>query len=340
MPFCVNCGKEIKEGAKFCTNCGKPVVQLKKPEGSEQKPYYGGEIRKCPNCGERIDAFVVNCPSCGYELRGTFAANSLQKLYSDLSKASSTEQKALVIRNFPIPNAKEDIVEFMLSASTNIVGEADKEIFEAWVAKFEQAYHKAQLTLQNDPIFPQIEDTYEKTEKSIAMEKFSHTTAKAGNMVTRYFKAMPNPVFAIVTVLLVILAIIRIFNGQFAGVDILFDAVILGATYGITIMNKKMEQNKAASTAPNTQSNANKIKIPSAVGDGTSDNYAVVESLLLQAGFTNVKTIPLNDLTFGVLKKVGSIDMITINGKELSSYYRRKFQSDAAILITYHSLRS
>ena len=236
MAFCVNCGQQLGEGAKFCTNCGQTVT-THKTENSERKTVYDGEIHKCPNCGEIIDAFVTNCPACDYEIRGSKAAVSLQQFYWDLHRAKNSEEKASMIRNYPIPNSKEDIVEFMILASSNISGEADKNIFEAWVAKFEQAYQKAQITLQNDPAFAQIQDIYEKTEKAINKEKISHTTASVGNMITTYFKFMPNPVFAVVLILLLIFNLVRLFSGDFAGLDIIFDAIILAATYGIT--NKK-----------------------------------------------------------------------------------------------------
>lgn len=236
MAFCVNCGQPLNEGAKFCTNCGSTVTPHKKEE-NEHKEHFDGKIHKCPNCGEIIDSFTINCPSCGYELRDSSATNSVQRLYWELNRAFSIEQKTMMIRNYPIPNAKEDIVEFMILASSNISGEPEKSIFEAWVAKFEQAYQKAQMTLKNDAAFTQIEEIYQKTEKTITMEKISHTTSTAGNMITKYFKSMPNPVFAVVLVLLLIFNIIRLFSGEFAGLDIVFDAIILGATYGIT--NKK-----------------------------------------------------------------------------------------------------
>ena len=42
-----------------------------------------------------------------------------------------------MIRNFPIPNAKEDIIEFMILASSNILGEDERDIYVAWIVKFE-----------------------------------------------------------------------------------------------------------------------------------------------------------------------------------------------------------
>ena len=365
VQFCPYCGTKLDEGARFCKNCGEPMLQAQQPANgtsasedlniktrppkvdqdkedtrTKRKTVYEGELHKCPNCGEVLKAFELNCPACGYELRGSTATNSVQQLYWELNRLTSTEQKTIAIRNYPIPNAKEDIIEFMILASSNISGEANKSIFEAWVAKFEQAYRKAQITLQNDSAFSQIEEIYEKTEKAITKEKLSHTTASAGNMLIRCFKIMPNPVFAIVAVLLVIFNVTRLINGQFSGVDIIFDVIILWVTYGITGKeNRKKAQLKQTDT-PNTQEvEVHTVKVPFAVVGGTTQNYAVVESMFINAGFKNVKSVPLNDLTFGLTKKVGSVDTITVNGKDLSSYFRRKFDSNVQVLITYHSLR-
>lgn len=374
MSFCMNCGQEVKDGTRFCTNCGSEIVPQTKPENNEEKTRYDGKIRKCPNCGEVINSFTVHCPSCGYELRDSSAADSVQGLYSELHSAESVEQKTLAIRNYPIPNAKEDIVEFMILTSSNISGEADKNIFEAWVAKFEQVYQKAQMTLQNDPAFTQIQKIYKKTKKNIVLEKILHTMAEIRNIITGYFKAMPNPVFTIVLVLLVIFNLILLFRGQFTGIAIILDVIILKVAYDITAKKgKKTNPENAALTAaqeadvpkadapevnvskadmqevnvpkavvPETGvpkvADVCKVKIPSAVLNGISENYAVIENLFVQAGFTNVRTIPLNDLTFGIMNKPGTIDDITINGKELPRF-KRKFDSDAFVVITYHSLR-
>ena len=238
MAFCVNCGNKLKDNEKFCTNCGQAVAPHIN-NGSERKTIYNGSVYKCPNCGEVIESFTPVCPSCDYEIRDTKVSDSVQQFYWNLNNAKTAEEKALKIRNYPIPNSKEDIIEFMILASSNISGESNTSIFEAWNAKFEQAYQKAQITLLNDAAFAKVKEIYEKTEKTIMIEKISHTTASAGNLITKYFNAMPNPVFAVVLALLLIFNLIRLFNGQFAGMDIIFDAIILGATYGITNKRKK-----------------------------------------------------------------------------------------------------
>lgn len=78
------------------------------------------------------------------------------------------------------------------------------------------------------------------------------------------------------------------------------------------------------------------IKIPSSVLNYEKKNFAAVQAILLSAGFKNVQCIPLNDLTMGLLKRSGSIESITINGKEIYST-SKKFSPDASIIISYHS---
>ena len=116
-------------------------------------------------------------------------------------------------------------------------------------------------------------------------------------------------------------------------------AVILGVTYKLT--EKKQSTTKENAPSNNKQSNytVTEVKIPFSVVGGTSENYIKVEQLFLNAGFSNVKTVPLNDLTFGIKNKVGEVDDIIIDGKEISAYIKRKFNSNVPVVITYHSLR-
>ena len=112
MSFCVNCGNELMDNAKFCTNCGATVVNQRTGHSSAREVVYDGVIHKCPSCGEILQSFITNCPSCGLEIRGASAVGSVVHFYNDLNNANSIEQREYMIRNFPIPNVKEDIIEF------------------------------------------------------------------------------------------------------------------------------------------------------------------------------------------------------------------------------------
>ena len=50
-----------------------------------------------------------------------------------------------------------------LETHPNIDDHPNKEIFDAWIAKFEQCYDKAKLTFLQDSDFSQIQSIYTRT---------------------------------------------------------------------------------------------------------------------------------------------------------------------------------
>lgn len=210
--FCSFCGTKLDPGARFCKSCGKPVEVVCKSVSEEvdsnafenenfsqeaitkRKIVYEGSLHKCPNCGEVLNSFIITCPSCGYELRSVNPNNALKELSAKLEAidiqsddsfkkllkkhSKSTEltekekQKIALIRNFPIPNTKEDLYEFLIMAVSNIdtehiegwnsseQSEGEKALSEAWKAKYEQAYHKANISFGNSQEFQELNKTY------------------------------------------------------------------------------------------------------------------------------------------------------------------------------------
>ena len=203
MAFCINCGQKIANEAKFCAKCGMPVNEISKDDNI-RKVIYDGKIYKCPQCGETLDAFVSNCPSCGLELRGANATGSVRELASKLEEietkreykkqnssfrtlvfnenfSKTDEQKISLIRSFAIPNTKEDLYEFLVLSKTNIeidlyentgMKSARLAISDAWKAKFEQAYYKAKLVFKDDIRMAEIQDMYNEINKSIHKAKW------------------------------------------------------------------------------------------------------------------------------------------------------------------------
>lgn len=86
MAFCINCGQELTEGSKFCAGCGKAVSD--NSSTSQRKIIYEGEIYKCPNCGDILDAYESVCETCGYERRGAKATGSVRELQLKLEELS------------------------------------------------------------------------------------------------------------------------------------------------------------------------------------------------------------------------------------------------------------
>lgn len=187
MAFCQKCGTELVPGAKFCANCGTPSGET--GNENERKQTYDGEIKKCPSCGAVLPSGVTKCSSCGYELRNIQAVESVTEfcaVYTSIDDSS----KADIIRSYPIPNAKEDFLEFLLMAKTEVElpfkggpskglqtiiqgANYSQEIHDAWVSKFLQLKSKAPILFLNDP---KTLSQVEKIIKETKIRKYSNYT--------------------------------------------------------------------------------------------------------------------------------------------------------------------
>ena len=147
---CPKCGSQLQDGAKFCVKCGERVSPADAESTNERKETWAGEINRCPSCGEVLPSFSAFCPACGYELRDVEVAGAVRKFGDALMACSSSSERARVVAAFPVPNAKEDIVEFLILVSTNVAHCGDEDEFDAWCAKFDQCIQKAQLLLGKD----------------------------------------------------------------------------------------------------------------------------------------------------------------------------------------------
>ena len=177
-----------------------------------RKEIYEGVIHKCPNCGAVIDAYNTTCKSCGFEIRSENALSSVQELSRKLENIESQRNlskkksflsnlyglstdpvysaKATAIMNYPIPNTKEEILEFMVLASSNVNSDAVAGVGDAaqyyqyrdslveqnaWLSKMEQAYKKAQLNFPTDPTFALVKQIYEQKNSEINSKKKKKT---------------------------------------------------------------------------------------------------------------------------------------------------------------------
>lgn len=225
MPFCQHCGQELSPDAKFCPKCGTAIEKEDRDVACERKQVFEGEIRKCPNCGEVLKAFEATCPTCGYELRGSHAVGAIQEFVQKLgqieteyklmdvgelldkdSLSIADERKINLIRNFAVPNTKEDIFEFLILASSNVTtmqnmfdvqsSYSKVAVCEAWEAKFEQVYNKAKLTFGEEKEFEKIQEIYRKMQISV----WKKNVAQAIRGFLRF--AVHSPALAIGLILL------------------------------------------------------------------------------------------------------------------------------------------
>lgn len=145
------------------------------PTASQSNKY--GDVKKCPSCGTMIQSFSTHCPDCGFEFRNIEANASIQRLFEMLNNVQNSKQhlldfldsdktkaskKRLIIQNFPIPNTKEDILEFLslaiplakkkgnlFTASNDSISEHN-EMAPTWKTKCEQIIMKAKFSMKED----------------------------------------------------------------------------------------------------------------------------------------------------------------------------------------------
>ena len=147
-----------------------------------------GDIKKCPACGAMIQSFTTKCPDCGYEFRNVEANCSIQRLFEMLNEVEAnsredakglfgamgrmqadsvarafggtkdTRKKKAIIQNFPIPNTKDDILEFLTLALplAKKPGFFDQDLekrdmYPVWRDKCEQIIMKARFSMKDDP---------------------------------------------------------------------------------------------------------------------------------------------------------------------------------------------
>lgn len=212
--FCKNCGKKLDGSGTPGGGYAAPQPQetFSHKQHTERKTVYEGQLHKCPNCGELLDSFRSHCPSCGYEIRDARSSSSVRELAQKLERIEAErmapieekkslmkmvfgkdfkeedeveeaqerfdehkrQQKANLIINFSVPNTREDILEFMILASSNIDVKKgiDDEVTKAWISKLDQVYEKARLMLGNSPSFSQIKYIYERKKAQIKNRKF------------------------------------------------------------------------------------------------------------------------------------------------------------------------
>lgn len=195
--------KEARENQQYLLEMEK----AKAAQTSAPKSDKYGDVRKCPACGAIVPSMAAVCPECGQEftnIKANSTANMLMQKIDEIQAQSSVAQRGLnakdaktaqretwaiesqvtsrtvqAIKNFPIPNTREDLIEFMTLCLSN--SRADRqyvdEIAEAWREKFEQLITKARITIPNDPIAEDLIKKY-KSKREAVEKKTAEENAK------------------------------------------------------------------------------------------------------------------------------------------------------------------
>lgn len=266
--FCKNCGESVSGNNQEDRKSRHDEPLSGNP--TERKTVYEGYIHKCPNCGETLEAFLAVCPSCGYEIRDVKSSTSVRELALKLENITAqkmpafqekksvmkmifgkdfrekdeveeaqkrfdeqkAEQKSNLIINFSVPNTKEDILEFMILAASNIDVErgVDDVVTKAWIQKLEQVYQRAQLIMGDSRDFAMISNVYEQ---------------KRSELKSRKFKGLATIAFIVGTYMLLMAVLFFMEETPAAAIILLLvgAALIMGGIKCISIYHKKNRHN-------------------------------------------------------------------------------------------------
>ena len=140
-----------------------------------------GDVKKCPRCGEPVEPMAVKCSACGYEFRNVEVLKSSQRLAEkleaideayrgkkieknmgfgikqDMTIYEVSREQVTVIKNFPVPTTKEDLLDFAISMQSkwksSTMADDQVGLKSAYKTKYDECVSKAQLLFPNDPMF-------------------------------------------------------------------------------------------------------------------------------------------------------------------------------------------
>ena len=144
-------------------------------KGSDSKD----SIRVCPNCGKRIPESKTICPACGWELdvESSDHQSAVYRLSQELKNRSllNFQTEYTIIRSFPIPRAKNDLLELTIYFKTRCLSDFKDEIWDeedACVQKYKECILKAKQYYSNDADFvPLIKDFNEEMAENEARKR-------------------------------------------------------------------------------------------------------------------------------------------------------------------------
>lgn len=230
MNYCPTCGKQLNTNEKNCNNCGTQIIN--QPTFNEKRTtIYEGEIHKCPNCGEVLkSSFEIVCPNCKYEFRYSKKSDNLNAFVNQLNNEIDENKKIDIVKNFPIPNTKDDIFEFMLLAYSNfdidyyLTHLEQNDISDAWLIKIKQCYQKAKLLFTHQEL-NKIEDLYLEINNNIKKRSTQKKVIKA------------TSIFAI------IIGILLILSNNIIAIQVIGISILICGIVGVSI-NKSKKQNE------------------------------------------------------------------------------------------------
>lgn len=158
-------------------------MEANKPKQKEKV----GNIKTCPACGASVKAMEAVCVECAHEFSNIKANSTILDLIAKIDKIETEKNKTLatlkstekfiegqnfeerkkeLIRNYPVPNTKEDIFEFLTYSTSKLTNVSSLD--NPWASKADEIIMKSRFLFKNDP---SILANLEKYEKEIKKRK-------------------------------------------------------------------------------------------------------------------------------------------------------------------------
>ena len=174
-------------------------------------------LKQCPACRSPLPAMATKCDACGYEIQADAAnktvitlAEKFEAIEAELTEsgllggrleAELKARKGRVIRDFPVPNGREDLLSLLHYIAPRLDGgNADPNI-EEWRAKFKEVTTLAKNSFKNNA---KVREELEDIERSVQV-------SMTGELKNR---AKRSPVIAIVIGVVILLVIAGLVSTQ------------------------------------------------------------------------------------------------------------------------------
>lgn len=174
-------------------NNSNSVQQSKqgKDDVTANKSNKHGDVKKCPACGALVESGIALCKDCGYAFTEAFSTASREKLYDALLKIEEKHDitgllgtpdinkirkkatlKGSLIANFPIPNTKADLLDFLSYLAVlakpsspksycHLIGHDYEDLGYAYWQLYSSCINKARISFANDQNFTYYYEKYE-----------------------------------------------------------------------------------------------------------------------------------------------------------------------------------
>jgi len=127
-----------------------------------------GTVKKCPACGASLGALASSCAECGHEIADIEASRTIIALYDKFGMIEKETEslgsvadkrrmdaiktkKAAAIRDFPVPNSREELQQLILFIKPKIIeSENSDPNFHDWKIKFSEVLDRARNAYKND----------------------------------------------------------------------------------------------------------------------------------------------------------------------------------------------